>query len=121
MLSQKRMKFGASRRLIKQRDFDRVFSTGKRQKIRGPTILRKENDLPHPRLGISIGKSYGTAVERNRIKRRLREAFRLLQHELPAYDLICVPYPRAAELSVRELQEVLEKACEIVKPETKSE
>ncbi len=116
MLHAKRMKFGRNMRLIKQREFDRVFAAGRRLKIKGLTILRMENNLGHPRLGISIGRSFGSAVERNRVKRRLREAFRLMQHDLSAYDLICVPYSRAAELSVRELQDVLREACECSKP-----
>lgn len=48
------------------------------------------NGLGHARLGISAGKRVGNAVVRNREKRRLREAFRLSQYELPALDMIVV-------------------------------
>ncbi len=45
-----------------------------------------------PRLGLSIGKRFGNAVQRNRWKRVVREAFRLEQHSLPAdWDLIVRP------------------------------
>src|SRR6266704_3464712 len=62
---------------------------------RGPLkIYARPNDLPHPRLGLSVSRRVGTAPRRNRIKRLLRESFRLLQHDWPAgYDLILVVRP----------------------------
>jgi len=50
----------------------------------------------------------GGAVERNRWKRSLREAFRLRQNELPACDLVCIPH-RHATLDVARLGESLAK------------
>jgi ribonuclease P protein component len=48
-------------------------------------VLRaRENTCGYPRLGVSIGKSCGTAVIRNRLKRLLREAFRQNRHLIPA-------------------------------------
>ena len=55
-------------------------------------IYVARNELGHTRLGLSVSRKVGKAVLRNRIKRLLREAFRLCRHELPAgYDLICIP------------------------------
>lgn len=74
--------------------FAAVFDAKVRES-RGPlTAYALPNDLSHPRLGISIGRRVGTAPKRNRIKRLLRESFRLMQHDFPrGYDLVIVVRP----------------------------
>jgi len=62
---------------------------------RGPvTVYALPNELGHPRLGMSVNRKVGTAVRRNRIRRLLRESFRLMQHDFPrGYDLVVVVRP----------------------------
>jgi len=86
--------FPRTRRLRSKLDFSAVFDAGIRQS-RGPlTVLARPNDLPHPRLGLSLSRRVGNAVRRNRIKRLLREAFRLMQHDLPrGYDIVVIVRP----------------------------
>ena len=65
------------------------------REARGPlAVFALPNGLPHSRLGLSVSRKIGIAVRRNRIKRQLREAFRLMQHDLPrGYDLVLVVRP----------------------------
>ncbi|MDB5295043.1 MAG: ribonuclease protein component [Phycisphaerales bacterium] len=74
--------------------FDAVYAARTRES-RGPlTIYAMPNGLPHGRLGMSVGRKVGTAVRRNRIRRLVRESFRLMQHDFPAgYDLVVVVRP----------------------------
>ncbi len=86
--------FPASHRLHSRAQVSAVFAA-KVSKLRGPLVMYAiPNNLPHPRLALVISRRAGTAVVRNRIKRRLREAFRLHQHDLPAgYDMVIVVRP----------------------------
>ena len=80
-------------RLVHKRDFERVYREGLR--ARGATLLvvGAQNGLAHSRLGLSVGKSiWKNAVQRNRVRRVFREAFRLSQHELPpGFDFVLIP------------------------------
>lgn len=69
-----------SNRLLKHADFQRVYQKGRRQFTGNMTVffLRREvGSTSGPRVGLTVGKVLGGAVERNRIKRRMREAVRL--------------------------------------------
>ena len=77
-------------RLKKQADFQRLFKSGKR--AFSPSFTMVYRSAEKMRMGISIGKKYGKSVQRNRIKRLLREAFRLTQGEMKGkYSLVLIP------------------------------
>ena len=96
-----------TRRLRKRAEFSQVFDERVRE-TRGPiTLYARPTDRPAPRFGISLSKKVGIAVKRNRIKRLLREAFRLLQHDFPrSYDIIAVVRPHDT-LRLAEYQKLL--------------
>ena len=83
-----------TRHLRSPAEFAAVYDARVRES-RGPLMAyAKPNALGYPRLGMSVSRKLGTAVRRNRIRRLLREAFRLLQHDLPAgYDFVVVVRP----------------------------
>src|SRR3954465_13010530 len=86
--------FRKSQRVRNRREFSAVFEAKVRQS-RGPLVgYAVPTTHKKPRLGLSVPKHVGTAPRRNRVKRMLRESFRLMQHDFPRpYDLIIVVRP----------------------------
>jgi ribonuclease P protein component len=102
--------FPRSCRLTHDLEFQGVYGA-RVKKTRGPlTVFAKPSDRPNHRLGLSIRK-FTTAVARNRLKRLLREAFRLVQDDLPrpsagSYDLVVTARDHNP-LTLGEYQQVL--------------
>lgn len=104
--------FTAAQRLHGRRDFSKVFASRMRKTVGPLTIHARPNARPLCRLGLSVGKRAGSAVYRNRIKRRLREAFRLSQHDLPVgYDIVVVVRPHDIQ-RVTDYRLMLQKAAD---------
>jgi ribonuclease P protein component len=77
-------------RLKKQSDFNKLFQKGKRAFTPSLTVLYQKSEKTS--MGISIGKKHGKSVQRNRIKRLLREAFRLTSAEMKGnYAFVLIP------------------------------
>jgi ribonuclease P protein component len=102
-------KFGKALRLRLRRDFLRAQKRGR--KSHSPNFIVASASQPAPgtsRVGFSVSRRVGNAVVRNRLKRRLREFFRLHRRELPAAcDMVVIAKPGAAKLSYGELVEEL--------------
>jgi len=91
----KRFSFSKNKRLTSNSQFRAVMTNGRRRSNGVLTLYIAQNDLEYPRLGVSVGKSSGNAVVRNRIKRLIREAFRQNQHQIPAgFDYVVMVSPK---------------------------
>jgi len=87
-------------RLTDKPQFDRVHREGLRVSDALFTVIAKPNEFGRPRLGMSVGiRAAGCAVNRNRVKRVIREHFRLTQQSLPAVDLVVNARPGAGKAS----------------------
>jgi ribonuclease P protein component len=87
--TQRRLRFGAELRLRSKPQFDAIYASGRRVDDRFFGLRVKPNGLTHPRIGLAVAvKTAGNAVVRNRLRRLVRESFRLAQLELPAVDVV---------------------------------
>lgn len=93
-------------RLKRHGDFLRVFRNG-RIATGTSLILHVLPSDAGPRLGIVVSRRYGSAVERNLAKRRIREAFRYCAKDLPKVDLIVRPQAGCRETTVEALEQLL--------------
>jgi ribonuclease P protein component len=113
---------GRRQRLSRSAEFDRVFREGRSHASRQLVVYAFPNSDGaggEPRLGVSVGRKVGGAVQRNRVKRLLREAFWALAPELPGgHDFVVVARPDAASFATEggeqavesELRELLQRA-----------
>lgn len=115
--------FRPRHRLSLSRDYQAVYAARCRKSAGPLTVHAMPNARPDARLGLSVGKKVGKAHDRVAIKRAVREAFRHVQHELPAweagdergrYDMIVQVRPHAPHqpLPAAEYQRLLRELAE---------
>ena len=111
-------KFPPSSRLLKHRDFERVYQKGSRQFSGNLTVFyvrRQQENAPGPRVGFTVSRALGGAVERNRIRRRLREAIRAcLPHLRAPLDVVINPKKAVLKMEFAALEAELGRAFEAV-------
>ncbi len=109
-LSVNTLTFPRELRLLAPVQFKAVFELPLRASTPQLTLLSRQNHLEHARIGLTVAKKHlKRAHDRNRIKRIVRESFRLKQHQLPPYDFVFVAKGGMGKLSNQELFETLDK------------
>jgi len=99
-----RLTLPARLRLRRKREFDAAYARGRRMGDGYFAVTASANDANVPRLGLAVAvRVAGNSVGRNRIRRIVRESFRLHQRELPAVDLVVSARPKAREASGAQL------------------
>lgn len=108
-------KFPRSARLLRHADFERVYQQGRRQFSAHMTVFYLPRGLGEgSRVGLTVGRVLGGAVDRNRIKRRLREAVRLEGRLTVAVDVVINPKKSVLAMHFADLREEISKAFDAI-------
>ncbi|MBI5346201.1 MAG: ribonuclease P protein component [Chlamydiae bacterium] len=98
--------FSKADRLLKHKDFLRIFKTRKR--VVGQVICIDYSPFSgKTKLGITVSKKFGSSVERNHFKRRIREAFRLNKPLLPGVEINISPSKKSKGATFHEINQEL--------------
>ena len=100
-------------------DYLRCYRTGRRRHGNFAILYHAANDLGHARLGITASRKVGSAVVRQRLKRRTREVYRRWEHRgrLPAVDMVVHLKPEAGGSDFRAYREELLRLLSALLPE----
>jgi ribonuclease P protein component len=110
-------RFSRRVRLLRHSDFEGVYQRGKRHFASHMTVFYlRRAEGSGPRVGFTVGKVLGGAVERNRVRRRLREAVRLHLGELVApVDVVIQPKKSALAAPFSQLESGISRAFEVIR------
>lgn len=97
-------------RLLDAAQYKYVFAKARRFGNQNFTLLVRKNEVDHARMGLAIAKkAVKRAVDRNRIKRIIRESFRHVQHDLPNIDVVIMCRPSAVPLNKEQIRQQFDK------------
>ena len=114
--AQARKKKSRAGRLLRHADFERVYKQGRRHFSTNITVFYlRRTDGEGMRVGFTVGRALGGAVDRNRIKRRLRECVRLTRpSQSPAVDVVINPKKSVRTVEFSVLLGEVNRAFEVV-------
>lgn len=93
------------------KDFRRLYSRGKTFVSGYTVVYTSKNRFGKNRLGLTVSKSMGKAVKRNRVKRLMRESYRLMENRInQGFDIIIVARNRALGKTQAQIQKDVEYA-----------
>lgn len=96
--------------LRRRKDFDAVYKGGRSQGSRYVVVFYRKNGLRENRISFLASKKVGNSVKRNRARRLMKEAFRLLRPDLPkGYDLVIIARAGITAAREQEVEESLGK------------
>jgi len=102
--------FPRSHRLVTQAEYNALFDKAKKINSCLLSIRYKKNNHLHGRIGLIVGKrSAKKAVSRNKIKRVIRESFRLHQNKLSGMDIVVIARKQCDKLSKQKLRESIDQ------------
>ena len=100
--------FKRNERILKKKEFISLKLHGRRYYTKNFVVIIKKNRGAITRLGITVSKRVGNSVKRNRIKRLIREFFRLNKQQIPkGYDILVIALKRDNKLNSSRIQEEL--------------
>ncbi len=91
-------------------DFKRLYYRGKSAVRANIALYYRKNAFSYTRLGLTVSPKVGNAVTRNRIRRLIKENYRLSEGLLMGYDIVIVARKRSAKASFQDIKKDLESA-----------
>lgn len=93
--------------------FRRLYAKGKTAVFPTMAVYARPNGSKRSRLGFTVGTKVGKAVRRNKVRRRLREVYRIHEEQmLPGWDLVVVARVKSAHVPYRQLEKDLLRALD---------
>lgn len=108
---------GRDRRILRRAEYLETYASGRRHVGRWLVFFARATPGPEGRLGVTITKKTGSAVVRNRLRRRLRELYRRASLRAAPVDVVVNVRPGAEEATVEELARDFEKLARRAVPE----
>lgn len=106
--------FSKANRLLKASEFERTLATGTKMVSPNIVLVANKNEAREPRLGLIVSRKVGNAVIRNRVKRQLRESFRVQKEDFAGLDVVIIARPSLSSQDSPGVKQELSKILERV-------